>query len=965
MKYIFNFLFITFTANITAQVPEYVSKWGLEGYWDFNGNCNDQAIKKNNALVKGGTYSTDKAGVNNSALEFNGQKQYVIINYLPTLSYTKRVYWGGFTGRKHKHKSQSFSFWFNETKVNNSKSNWPIFMYESNDEIGNYSLVISPDSNTIELIGLSSKKFSKANFTLNKVKGSKVESNKNQSEIIINKWNHVLIVCEHDPFNDYSQTFKIKVYLNNEEIISSEKKFIKKVITPIPQVKITLGANPNNIFQQFIGKIDNLIINSHENRYYENNLFYEMTDKQLKDIEKLEIEKIQKEQKLKQEIEQNNKKIESIPMYAKIQANKHSKEIADDIYTLKKRYEEHGSIEEKDKQKLSILLNVLIGNNFNIDSFLNTDFGSFEYFLKQYQQKIEELENKLTEYHRLISLRSLNVKLTENQLLTINQTENLLAGKIQYISDIDPINYSNDNLPPKLICSFIKFNDSNGILEGNEQSSISFFVKNIGRGTAKKIDLLIEDKSNTIGLYFDRTISISEIKPNDSILINLILKSDFELKTGNTILNFSFNEKLGFPPDPFEVYIQTKIFERPFIKIVDYSFISEKGTLMYAEPIILKALIQNIGQGIADSINVEFSYPSNIFAISSNKIFIKKLPPGETRELSFELMTNKLYTANIIPISIKLTEKHNKFSENKDVVANLNTISGLTTIKIQGNDDYKQIVIKEASLTSDVDKNIPKITKVNTHKYALIIGNEDYSSKQSGLSSESNVEYAMNDAKVFYEYAINTLGIPKENCFLLLNATSGEMTQKINVITQILTRLGNSSELIFFYAGHGHPEENTKIPYLIPVDVSATNIQSAIKVTDLYAKFAQTKTNRITVFLDACFTGGGRDQGLIASRAVKVVPKADMMNGNMVRFSATSNEQSALPYKEKQHGMFTYFLLKKLQETKGQVSYQELSEYIKKQVALESLKINYKEQDPQVDVSRDVQDTWVSWRINE
>jgi hypothetical protein len=63
--------------------------------------------------------------------------------------------------------------------------------------------------------------------------------------------------------------------------------------------------------------------------------------------------------------------------------------------------------------------------------------------------------------------------------------------------------------------------------------------------------------------------------------------------------------------------------------------------------------------------------------------------------------------------------------------------------------------------------------------------------------------------------------------------------------------------------------------------------------------------------------------------------------------------------------MFTYYLLKKLQDSKGQVSYSELAEYIKKEVSIESLKINLKEQDPQVNVSSAVIDTWGSWRINE
>jgi uncharacterized caspase-like protein len=189
------------------------------------------------------------------------------------------------------------------------------------------------------------------------------------------------------------------------------------------------------------------------------------------------------------------------------------------------------------------------------------------------------------------------------------------------------------------------------------------------------------------------------------------------------------------------------------------------------------------------------------------------------------------------------------------------------------------------------------------------------------------------------------------------------MSQKIELIAQILSKLGENGELIFYYAGHGFPDEKTKIPYLIPVDVSATSLQTAVKLTDIYNKFSQTKAKRISIFLDACFTGGGRDQGLIAARGVKIIPKQDIISGNMVVFTATSEEQSALPYKEKQHGIFTYFLLKKLQESKGEVTYGEIEKYLKEIISLESLKINNKAQDPKVNVSSDAQNIWSTWKI--
>jgi hypothetical protein len=83
----------------------------------------------------------------------------------------------------------------------------------------------------------------------------------------------------------------------------------------------------------------------------------------------------------------------------------------------------------------------------------------------------------------------------------------------------------------------------------------------------------------------------------------------------------------------------------------------------------------------------------------------------------------------------------------------------------------------------------------------------------------------------------------------------------------------------------------------------------------------------------------------------------------MVVFSATTGEETAFPYKEKQHGLFTYFLLKKLQETKGDVSYEALSNYIIDNVRQQSVVVNQKSQTPQVNVSQEMANMWKVIRL--
>ena len=85
----------------------------------------------------------------------------------------------------------------------------------------------------------------------------------------------------------------------------------------------------------------------------------------------------------------------------------------------------------------------------------------------------------------------------------------------------------------------------------------------------------------------------------------------------------------------------------------------------------------------------------------------------------------------------------------------------------------------------------------------------------------------------------------------------------------------------------------------------------------------------------------------------------------MVVFSATKGEQTAMPYYREKHGIFTYFLLKKLQETGGNITYGSLADYLSKTVSIESLKINQKEQEPEVNVNAEIKPVWENWKIND
>lgn len=134
-------------------------------------------------------------------------------------------------------------------------------------------------------------------------------------------------------------------------------------------------------------------------------------------------------------------------------------------------------------------------------------------------------------------------------------------------------------------------------------------------------------------------------------------------------------------------------------------------------------------------------------------------------------------------------------------------------------------------------------------------------------------------------------------------------------------------------------------------------------VKKLISDLASTKARSVVLLLDACFSGAQRGEGVLAeNRGVAIKVKTDAPIGRMVMFSSAMGDETAWPYKEKGHGLFTYFLLKKLQETQGHVTLDELSDYLVMRVRRQSA-FNLKRQTPTVISSSEVNEQWRNWSL--
>ena len=258
---------------------------------------------------------------------------------------------------------------------------------------------------------------------------------------------------------------------------------------------------------------------------------------------------------------------------------------------------------------------------------------------------------------------------------------------------------------------------------------------------------------------------------------------------------------------------------------------------------------------------------------------------------------------------------------------------------------------------ADVDLKIPDTHSVNDNTFALIITNENY-------KFVSQVPYAINDGKIFEEYCIKTLGLPKEHIHRAEDATFGMVMGEMDWITNIAKVYKGKARIMVYYAGHGIPDESTRDAYLLPVDGTGSNTSTAIKLSSIYSRLNDNPTESTVVFLDACFSGAQRNGQMLAqARGVAIKAKAEKPAGTMVVFSAASGDETAYPYDEMGHGMFSYFLLKKLQETRGEATLGQLAAYISENVSQQAIIQNSKSQTPTVVPSAEIGETWKNIKL--
>ncbi|MBM3566606.1 MAG: caspase family protein, partial [Alphaproteobacteria bacterium] len=226
---------------------------------------------------------------------------------------------------------------------------------------------------------------------------------------------------------------------------------------------------------------------------------------------------------------------------------------------------------------------------------------------------------------------------------------------------------------------------------------------------------------------------------------------------------------------------------------------------------------------------------------------------------------------------------------------------------------------------------------------AVAIGNRNYG---QGIPK---VHYAHNDARAMRQFLVEGLGVPEEHAILALDATLGTMQGLFDATLPARVRSGQKDVVVYF-SGHGMATVDNDAR-LLPTDTQAETAMAAGFSRDaLLAKLDGLGARSVTLVLDACFTGTGKDgEALMAAKPVFGRATVARAPRNGVFVASSAPDQVSWIAEDQGMSLLTLHLLEGLAGGAGStVTAGGLAQYLAERVNRDALRRFSQPQQPQV-----------------
>ncbi|RMD90172.1 MAG: hypothetical protein D6813_09550 [Calditrichaeota bacterium] len=514
--------------------------------------------------------------------------------------------------------------------------------------------------------------------------------------------------------------------------------------------------------------------------------------------------------------------------------------------------------------------------------------------------------------------------------------------------------------PPKLLAKATFIDPSgNGFLDAEEKARLRISVQNIGKGPDYNLRVIVKPKQLSRWISLEKEVTIGNIFPGKRIEKDILLTADFRVPDYQNLLRLEFVDQLGFPPDPIEVSFRSRHELKPTLSFridridddnLGNSFGDNDQQIEAGETIEVSLTVSNNGEGTAENVGVILeSRAPNLYIVGKKQYDLGNISPAASKAVHFAFSTTKLYNAgNRLPLYVTIKERRQRYSiPASSLGLEMNRYMPQTQILTVTTSENKDNRPSEYKI-----EEVPRSSSQKPYAVAVIIGNRDYQK-----ANVPKVEFATRDAALMRRYIIQLFGYLPENVIYVENASKADFEQIFGTITNPEGKLAQyikpwQSEVFIYYTGHGAPDLEKGESYFVPVDCDPNYVRlTGYPLNLFYRNIGKLKVQKLTVVIDACFSGQSSAGYLIKNISSLYLKIKDpiLQIPNLNLFTSSMSNQVSNWYEEQNHSLFTFFFLagiKKQWQESQLVKMGVLFDYLSKQVNQTARRLYGRDQNP-------------------
>jgi uncharacterized caspase-like protein len=206
------------------------------------------------------------------------------------------------------------------------------------------------------------------------------------------------------------------------------------------------------------------------------------------------------------------------------------------------------------------------------------------------------------------------------------------------------------------------------------------------------------------------------------------------------------------------------------------------------------------------------------------------------------------------------------------------------------------------------DASLPALSGVKPGPYyALVIGNKNY-------RYLTRLQTPIDDANAVAQLLRDDFGFQTK---VLLDA---DRNQIMTALIDYRTGLPENSNLLIYYAGHGHHDRDSDEAYWLPIDAQPSNNANWVSADDVTRDVrAMSSVLHILIISDSCYSGYlTRDAGVTLNPSDRTSYVAKMLKSKSRNLMSSGGDEPVADSGAPGHSVFASAILKSLRQMDGE-----------------------------------------------